>query len=78
MDYFINKLTKNDLINYINKNKLDVDINDIDTVYYYIKNYYKDFFNDKEIILEKIKKDLKPNTYSTVLNLINKYKSFLN
>ena len=78
MDYFINKLTKEDIINYINKNKLDVDINDIDTVYYYIKNYYKDFFNDKEIILEKIKKDLKPNTYSTVLNLINKYKSFLN
>ena len=70
---YIERLTKEDIVNYIVKNELDVDNSDIDIIYYYIKNHYKDFINKKESMLEKIKKDLKPNTYSTVLNLISKF-----
>ena len=74
---YIKKLTKDDIKNYIDKNNYVVNDLEIDIIYFYIKNYYNEFFNDPEYILNKIKKDISINTYNILLDLYNKYKNYI-
>lgn len=72
---YINKLSKDDLYKYISNNNYLISDNDIDIIYFYIKNYYEEFFKDPNGILNKIKEDVEPNTFSIILDLYNKYKN---
>ena len=74
---YINKLTKDDIYKYISNNNYLVNDDDINIIYFYIKNYYEEFFKDPDSILNKIKKDVDPNTFSIILDLYNKYKKGL-
>ena len=75
---YINKLTKDDIKNYIIKNNYDVKDNEIDIIYFYIKNYHEEFFNDPNLILNKIKNDLSASTYQEIIKLYNQYKNSIN
>jgi len=75
---YIEKLKKEDIIKYIESNNYQVSDKDIDTIYFYIKNYWQDFFNNNEKIWNKLKNDISTNTYIEITKLYNKYKNFIN
>ena len=75
---YITGLSKEDLINYIENNNLDININDYDIIYYYIKNYYNEIINNDTKIFIQIKKEVNDNTYNTIINLYKKYRVLIN
>lgn len=74
---YIEKMTKEDIIKYIEKNNYQVSDKEIETIYFYIKNYWEDFFDNKEEVWKKLKSDVSDNTYVEILKLFNKYKNFI-
>ncbi len=75
---YIDKLSKEDIIKYIENNNYSVSNKEIDTIYYYIKNYWEDFYNDKEEAWKKLKNDVSGNTYLEIMTLFQKYKKYIN
>ena len=75
---YIKKLTKNDIINYCRKYSIPITDEELDVIYYYIKNRYNDFFEGRDIeLLEEIKYKVKSATYNKILELYNMYKDKL-
>ena len=73
---YINKLTKQDIINYIYKQNIELSPNEIDIIYYYIKNKYNEFLNgnDQNILIE-LKQKVSPKTYHILKDYYNTYKN---
>lgn len=74
---YINKLKKEDIIKYIEKNNFQVSDKEIDTIYFYIKNYWEDIFDNKKEIWDKISHDVNPQTFMIIQSLYQKYKKFI-
>lgn len=70
---YIDKLTKQDIINYINKNKLSVTNNEIDLIYDSVKQDYIIILNNPINYLNNIKDKLSISTYNKLLELYTKY-----
>jgi len=75
---YIERLKKEDIIKFIEKNNYKVSDKEINNIYFYIKNYWEDFFENKKEIWEKLEKDVSYNTYLEILKLYQKYKKFIN
>ncbi len=73
---YIDKLTKQDIINYIYKQNIELSPNEIDIIYYYIKNKYNEFLNgnDQNILIE-LKQKVSPKTYHILKDYYNSYKN---
>lgn len=75
---YIKKLTKQDVINFSIKQNIHLSDKELDTIYFYIKNKYKDFLNgNHESLLLEIKPKLSINTYSKILEFYELYKNKL-
>lgn len=75
---YIKKLTKNDIMNYCRKYSIPLTEEELDVIYYYIKNRYVDFFEGHELeLLEEIKYKVKSATYNKILELYNMYRDRL-
>ena len=74
---YVDNLKEKDIENYIEKNNLDININDIKTIYIYIKKYWEDLYNKNTKVLDNIKKEVHENTYTTLIYLYNKYVKYL-
>lgn len=74
---YIEKLKKEDIIKYIENNNYVVSDKEIDTIYFYIKNHWEDFFNNKEEIWEQLKNNISNNTYIEIVKLYQKYKKYI-
>lgn len=74
---YIDKLKKEDIIKFIGTNDYKVSDKEIDTIYFYIKNYWEDIFDNKKEIWEKISQDVSQNTYVEIQNLYQKYKKLI-
>ena len=75
---YIKKLTKNDIINFCYRNNIPITDNELDIIYYYIKNRYNDFFDGHhQELLDEIKYKVKSATYNKILELYDKYKYML-
>ena len=74
---YINKLNKGDIVNYCNMYGIKVNNDDLDTVYGYIKNEYRRFFDNPNSVLNEIKSKVSDYTYSEIIKLYNKYKDFI-
>ena len=74
---YINKLKKEDIIKYIEKNNFQVSDKEIDTIYFYIKNYWEDIFDNNKEIWDKISHDVSPQTFMIIQSLYQKYKKFI-
>ncbi len=74
---YIENLKKEDIIKYIGKNNYQVSDKEIDTIYFYIKNYWEDILDNKKEIWEKISQDVSPNTFLQIQNLYQKYKKYI-
>ncbi len=70
---YIDKLTKQDIVNYINKNNLKVSNNEIDLLYNSIKYDYIKILNNPINYLNNIKNKLSISTYNKLLELYTKY-----
>ena len=75
---YINKLTINDIKNYLDQNNYLVSDKDINTIYNYIKRYWEDIYNGNLECFNKIKKEVDYSTYNLIIDLYNKYKDYLN
>lgn len=75
---YIKKLTKNDISNYCKNTNIPLTEEELEIIYYYIKNRYNDFLNGHEQeLLEEIKYKVKSATYNKILELYYKYKDKL-
>jgi len=74
---YIKKLTVTDIKNYCIKNNINVCDNDLNTIIYYIKNYWEKVYDGDTSIFEEIKDKIEPNSYQTMIMLYNEYKKFL-
>jgi hypothetical protein len=75
---YINKLTKNDIINYLNKEKVYASNDEIDLIYNSIKNDFDYVLhNDFYTYLSKYKNKLNDNLYNKIIEKYNEYKKFI-
>ena len=74
---YINRLRKEDIVNYCNIQDIKVNYDDLDVVYDYVKNDYKRFFNDPMGVLNEVKCKVSSYTYSEIMKLYDKYKNFI-
>lgn len=73
---YIQKLTKEDISKFATSQGINLDNNEIDIIYYYIKNRYPDFFSGKQLqLLKEIKEQVKPTTYNKIEELYQKYQN---
>lgn len=73
---YIKRLTKNDIMNYCNNNNIPLTAEELDVIYYYVKNRYNEFLEGKQSeLLEEIKYKVKSATYNKIIELYNKYKN---
>ena len=75
---YINKLKKEDINNYAQKQGIKLDKEELDIVYNYIKTNYKNIiYYTIEKTLSEIKYKVKPLTYIKIEELITKYKNII-
>ena len=74
---YVSKLKKEDMIKFIENNNYSVSNKEIDTIYFYIKNYWEELFEQNEGIWNQLKNDVSENTYLEIMKLVDKYKKFL-
>ena len=69
---YIDKLKKEDIIKFINNNNYQVSDMEINTIYFYIKNYWEELFDNSEEIWKKLQNDVSKNTYLELMKLYKK------
>ena len=75
---YIRKLTKQDIISFTRNKNIFLSDDEIDIIYFYIKNRYVDFFNgNHQEILEEIREQVSSSTYFKILEYYNLYKDKL-
>lgn len=74
---YIDKLKKEDIIKFINNNNYQVSDKEINTIYFYIKNYWEELFDNSEEIWKKLQNDVSKSTYLELMKLYNKYKKYI-
>lgn len=74
---YINRLRRDDIVNFCNIKGINVKDNEIDIVYSYIKNDHKRFFNNPSEVLNEVKCKVSDNAYKIIMELYNKYKKFI-
>lgn len=72
---YISKLNKNDITNYSNKLGVTLNQNDLDVIFYYIKNEHQRFFKNPQEILLEVKNKVNPLVYEKLEELYHKYKN---
>jgi len=75
---YINRLKYEDIVSFCNYKGININKNDLDIVYKYIKNDYKRFFNSPISVLEEVKEKVNTDTYKEIMTLYNKYKHMIN
>ena len=71
---YITKINKDDIINFSNKLGIYLNQNDLEVIYFYIKNEYIRFFDNPQEIIDEVKGKISDNVYIKLLELYNKYK----
>lgn len=72
---YINKLRREDIVNFCNIKGFMVSDKEIDTIYNYIKNDYKRFFDNPDSVLNEVKNKVSDKTFNEILILYDKYKN---
>ena len=74
---YINKLRREDIVNFCSIKGFSVSDMEIDIIYNYIKNDYKRFFSNPDVILNEVKGKVSDETFKIIMELYNKYKNFI-
>ena len=74
---YIRNLTKEDIINFCNKENVSLTNEELDLAYIYIKKYWKDIIKkDPSNVFNDLKNKIRPTTYNKMLILYEKYKHY--
>ena len=72
---YVSRLTKEDIIEYLNKEDIKVTENEINIIYEYIKKYFMiSYKGDPTYLFDELRNKLNEETYNKVLELYQKYK----
>ena len=74
---YIDRIKKIDIMNYGIKEGIELNDEEINLIYFYIKNRYMDFFNNPDDIFREIEGNVRDNVYSKIIELYNKYKRYI-
>ena len=74
---YISRITYNDIKCFLEKNHYQVNDNDLETILFYIKNYWEQVYNGDTSVFEEIKPKISESSYQTMISLYNQYKCFL-
>ena len=75
---YINRLQKQDIINYLNKENISTSNEEVDIIYNSIKNDFDYVLNNNFYnYWEKYKSRLNTNLYSKIIEKYNEYKKFI-
>lgn len=78
IENFIINMKRDDIVKFAKKNNLTATDNEIDFVYSFIKNNYKEVLNDpNRFDITLYKNNLSNDNYNFINNLINKYKKMI-
>lgn len=72
---YINRLSKEDIINFCNYKNISITNREIDTLYIYIKQEHNRFFDNPDEVLNEIKDKVSINTFMEIMKLYNQYKN---
>lgn len=79
IDNYIKNLTKDDILNYSIKEKINLNFNELECIYNTIKNDYKTLlYGDYNTIFNNIKSRINPTSYRKIKTLFIKYKNKYN
>lgn len=71
---YISKIKKEDILTYSKRIGIILNDNDLEVIYYYVKNEYQRFFKNPDDIFREIKDKISLNNYNLLIDLYNKYK----
>lgn len=74
---YIDRIRKIDIMNYGIKEGIKLNDEEINLIYFYIKNRYMDFFNNPDDIFREIEGNVRDSVYSKIIELYNKYKRYI-
>ena len=74
---YIDRIRKIDIMYYGIKEGIELNDEEINLIYFYIKNRYMDFFNNPDDIFREIEGNVRDNVYSKIIELYNKYKRYI-
>ena len=75
---YIENLTIEDVKKFIDcHQEYNVSKSEINIIYKYIKEYWEDIIDNKQEVLNNLKKDVSENTYNEIIRLLEKYKKFM-
>lgn len=74
---YIDRIRKIDIMNYGIKEGIELNDEEINLIYFYIKNRYMDFFNNPDDIFREIEGNVRDNVYNKIIELYNKYKRYI-
>ena len=73
---YVNKLKKEDIVNFAKKNNLLLDKEELEIIYNTIKNRYIDIYNDGLKVINEYKDKLKKNTYDKLIEVYENAKKY--
>ena len=75
---YINNITKNDINSFALKNNINLNNNELEFIYNFIKNRYKEVLNNpNNFSLTKYKNNFSNENFVKINGLINRYKMLL-
>lgn len=75
---YVDKLTKEDIINYSKKEDIFLNDNEINAIYDEIKNKWKQLYNGNTRVITDLENKINNKAYNKLIDLYNTYKKFLN
>lgn len=75
---YVDKLTKEDIINYSKKEDIFLNDNEINVIYDEIKNKWKQLYNGNTRVITDLENKINNKAYNQLIDLYNTYKKFLN
>lgn len=75
LEYYINKLSINDIKNFAVKNNANLSNDELNIIYKYVKNDWETIiFGNPNQIFSDLKENLTAKNYQITMNLFNEYK----
>lgn len=74
---YINRIRREDIINFSKTRGIELSSDELEVIYYYVKNEYKRFFNNPLEVLTEVSNKVSSNTYNEIVNLYNTYKGYI-
>ena len=71
---YMQNIKKEDIISFSKKENIDIDSNDLEIIYEYVKNRGRDLLDNPLDIFSEVKDKISNNVYDKLLLLYNNYK----